>query len=122
MEKEFKEELKQELENRKEELEEILSSFSGKDPTVKGNWKTEFPEFGGSNFRKDEESDAVEEYNNLLPAEHRLELKLLDMKRALEKINRGENFGICEKCGKSISQERLKVIPEAKFCYSCAKQ
>lgn len=122
MDEEFKEELKQKLENRKEELEKILSSFCEKDPTIKGNWKTEFPEFGPSNFRKDEESDAVEEYNNLLPAEHRLELKLLDVKRALEKISRGGNFGICEKCGKSISKERLKVIPETKFCYNCAKQ
>ena len=37
---------------------------------------------------------------------------------ALAKIDRGD-FGICEACGKPISQERLKALPWARYCIVC---
>jgi DnaK suppressor protein len=37
------------------------------------------------------------------------------VEHALEKIARNE-YGLCEKCGKEIDLERLKVAPEAEYC------
>jgi len=39
----------------------------------------------------------------------------------LEKIKKGK-YGICEKCGKKIPEERLKAFPEARFCMKCEKK
>jgi DnaK suppressor protein len=41
--------------------------------------------------------------------------------RALEKLDEG-NFGVCEKCGKEISEERLKARPMAALCIKCKKK
>ena len=67
---------------------------------------------------KDEQADDAQEYDNALSLEHSLELRLKDVKSALEKIAEGK-YGICENCGKKISEERLKACPEAKTCLKC---
>jgi DnaK suppressor protein len=41
--------------------------------------------------------------------------------RALKKLDEG-NFGVCEKCGREISEERLKVRPVAVLCIKCKKK
>jgi len=38
---------------------------------------------------------------------------------ALERMAAG-TYGICDNCGKAISQGRLKVVPEASRCVDCA--
>src|SRR3989344_1103574 len=111
-------ELKEKLEKEKTDLEQELQKFAVKDDKPKGDWDTKFPNWdsnaaGGSALET--EADEVEEYERRLPIEHGLELKLKDINSALEKIEKG-NYGICEKCGKEIEEERLKTIPEAKFC------
>jgi len=45
---------------------------------------------------------------------------LEDINDALKKIENG-TYGICETCSKEIEYERLKAIPYAKECISCAK-
>lgn len=118
MEDEFLKLQKEKLLSEKKEIEKILSDFAKKDKEIKGNWQSNFPQFDANTSEQDENADEVEEYTNLLPVEHRLELKLLDIERALKKIERG-TYGICEKCGKKINKKRLKFLPEAKFCSSC---
>lgn len=41
-----------------------------------------------------------------------------------DSLNRIENgmYGICEKCGRKIKEERLEIIPYAKFCIECANK
>jgi RNA polymerase-binding transcription factor len=41
--------------------------------------------------------------------------------RALEKLEDG-GFGICEECGKKISEERLMARPMAVLCIKCKKK
>ena len=43
------------------------------------------------------------------------------IKTALEKLEDGD-FGICEECGKKISEERLKARPMAVLCIRCKKR
>lgn len=40
---------------------------------------------------------------------------LSDIDLALQKIDEG-NYGLCQQCGKPISEERLEVIPTAQYC------
>lgn len=44
------------------------------------------------------------------------ELKAIDA--ALERIAKG-TFGICARCGKPISRERLDAVPYAPLCEAC---
>ena len=46
---------------------------------------------------------------------------IVKIKTALEKLEEGD-FGICEECGKEISEERLKVRPMAALCIKCKKK
>lgn len=46
---------------------------------------------------------------------------LSDVQDALIKIDH-KNYGICEKCGRSISSERLEAIPWASQCLSCQQE
>ena len=41
-----------------------------------------------------------------------------DIEAALRKIEKGE-YGICESCRKSISSQRLKAMPWARYCIAC---
>jgi len=116
MNKELIEKLKQVLETEKKSLEKELQSFARKDDIPKGDWETKYP--NREDRYKDEEANEVEDYDNLLPVEYGLELKLKDVNTALEKIAQGK-YGICENCGKEITEERLLACPEAKTCLKC---
>lgn len=118
MDKKLQETLKKKLEKEKETLERLLSSFASRSKRVPEDWKTNFPQF---TEKLEESCEEVEEYLNLLPVEHRLELKLLDIERALKKIKKGRTYGICERCGQKIERERLLLVPEAKYCRGCIK-
>ena len=113
-------ELKEKLEKEKIKIEEELKKFANKDEKLAGDWDTRFPKFDGSSGSSNLETaaDEVEEYISLLPLEYALELKLKNVNSALNKIKNGK-YGICEKCGKEIPIERLKIYPEANFCLKC---
>ena len=122
MNKDALQKLEEKLKKDKQELEEKLKSFATKDKKLKGDWDTNFPQYseGGSSSDLDIAAEEVEEYSNLLPVEHVLETRLENVNSALKKI-KTEKYGFCEKCGKEISLERLKVSPEAKYCIDCKK-
>lgn len=121
MNKDLTNNLKKKLEEEKSNLEKGLEKFAKKDERLKDDWDTNFPnwgaEAGGSNSLE-KAADEVEEYVTLLPIEHSLELKLRDVNSALVKMEKGK-YGICEKCKKDISEERLRVNPAARLCIKC---
>ena len=116
MDKKLIEELKGKLEESKNSIQKELEIFAEKDPNLKHNWDAKFP--GREDADKDESADDAQEYDNMLSLEHTLELKLKDVNMALEKIENG-TYGICENCGKKITEERLLACPEAKTCLNC---
>ena len=119
MEKKLLDELKEKLETSRKSIQEELESFASEDPNLKHNWDTKYP--SREDTDKDEAADDLQEYDNMLSVEHSLELRLKDIKSALEKIENG-TYGICENCGKKITEERLLVCPEAKTCLNCNKK
>lgn len=104
------------MEAQRDSAKKELESFATKDPNLKHNWDARYP--NREDGDKEEEADEVQEYENALSLEHSLELKLKDTNVALTKIAEG-NYGICEKCGKEIEEERLEAAPEAKLCMKC---
>lgn len=113
------EKLKQSLEKTKEELEDSLRSFAEKDPTLKGDWDSKFPEFGGDqNVNLEQEADEVSEYISRLPVEHSYELRVKAINEALESIQKG-TYGKCGKCKGDIPLKRLEAYPEAGLCLKC---
>ncbi|MDI6851444.1 MAG: TraR/DksA C4-type zinc finger protein [bacterium] len=46
--------------------------------------------------------------------------KLNEIEEALERIAMGK-YGICERCGGAIEEERLELIPWTKYCSTCSK-
>lgn len=121
MNKDLQKKFQKKLELEKKKLTKELKFFAKKDPRLKGNWLTRFPFFGLSRSHKDEGAEEIEEYENLLPVEHTLELRLKDVNHALNKIKKG-TFGQCENCKKKIEIKRLEVIPEARLCLDCSKK
>jgi RNA polymerase-binding transcription factor DksA len=120
MDQKLTEELKKKLKEDKEGIEKQLESIAKKDPNLENDWDSKFPkiqgEFGGAALETG--ADEVEAYGNRLPVEYALELKLRDINIALEKIGK-EGYGKCEKCGKNIDENRLKVYPAARICMDC---
>ena len=120
--------LKEKLEKEKIALEEQLSTFAKKDPHLKGDWDTKFPDFNGEfgGAALEQAANEVEEYDARLPVEFAFELRLRDINLALEKIKKAAkgrcSYGKCEKCGKKIKKERLKIYPEARLCMKCQKK
>lgn len=120
MEKEKLQQLKNKLEKRKAKIESDLSSIAQKDEKVKGDYDTRFPDFGTLQST-DESALKLAAYESTLPIEYALELRLADINRALEKMDKGE-YGICETCGQEIDVKRLEIMPEARICLKCQKK
>lgn len=121
MEKNLQKKLQSKLESEKKQLTKELKFFAKKDPQLKGNWLTRFPFFGLSRSHRDEGAEEIEAYENLLPVEHTLELRLKDTEEALAKVKKG-TYGQCEGCNKKIEIKRLEAIPEARLCIKCSQQ
>jgi len=117
MDKKIIEKLKEKLESQKKSLEDELKSFAKEDGNLKHNWTAKYP--NREDGDKDEEGDEVQEYDNLVSMEHNLELRLRDVSIALEKISAKGGYGICEKCGKEIEEDRLEAVPEARTHLGC---
>jgi RNA polymerase-binding transcription factor DksA len=52
---------------------------------------------------------------------HELRESLLDVERALQKMDAGA-YGSCERCGEPVSPERLEALPWARLCITCKQR
>ncbi len=73
-----------------------------------------------TNHMADDASDVAEQATNLVLHCH-LEALLNEIERAIVRAERG-TYGLCERCGKCIDAERLRVVPSASMCIECAKR
>ncbi len=71
------------------------------------------------NHMADDATEVSEQAKSLALRRH-LEGMLTEIDRAIVRAERGM-YGICERCGKAIAEERLKVKPSATLCIDCAK-
>ncbi len=68
---------------------------------------------------EDEQASEVEQYVDDIALEANLESQLKDVIDALEKIETGK-YGVCEETGEMISEERLRVYPQARTVVKAA--
>jgi len=63
-------------------------------------------------------TEAVERINTTAAARS-IAASLAEADRALAKLDEG-SYGLCDRCGKPIGDERLEAIPWAGLCVACA--
>lgn len=109
------------LEEEKKLLEEELSSLGKKDKT--GDWEATPDSEMISQEVQDEGdmADRAEDYEERSIKLNMLELRLSDINKALEKIDKN-NYGVCENCEKQIEKDRLEVNPAARTCKKCMEK
>lgn len=105
---------RQVLEAERDELVKELSGIARQDPQNPDNWQAVPSEPGSADFR-DEVADRLEEQDEREGLATSLEARLLEVKRALERIANG-TYGVCEVGGEPISEERLEANPAARTC------
>ena len=117
------EELKTLLVNEHDRLVSELKGIAAPHPGIAGEWDTRFPKFEqtetGSHAAQEEEADEVEEYETRLATEGSLETRLLQINRALERMELGA-YGVCVVCKKQIPEERLRANPAAACDIACS--
>lgn len=100
-----------------QELKEQLEKTAGElEAQIKSEKKT--PEYGSDVDSFDEEADEAEEQGKKYGVQQVLKERLENVEKALDKIIRG-GYGKCEKCGKDIPSDVLKVNPESGLCKNC---
>jgi len=112
------EKIKKDLLVRKEQIEKDLSSFAKEDKFIKNNYRSEFPDYGD---KEDENAGEIAQYTDNLSIEFSLEKTLKDINKTLERIEKG-TYGICNYCGKEISEERLMARPVSSACIECKEK
>lgn len=102
--------IKQELENRRIELEERLERthkhIYQKDEPVSANFNEQIKQTENDDLVMALEADGIEE--------------LAQVKNALQRIADGE-YQECARCGEEIAAERLQAIPYTDRCINCAE-
>ncbi len=67
-----------------------------------------------------DDASEVEEQSRAFALRQNLESMILEIDRAIARADKG-TYGICERCGKAIAEERLKAMRSATLCIACAK-
>jgi RNA polymerase-binding protein DksA len=75
---------------------------------------------GYSNHMADDATEAFEQAKGVALRQHLVD-KLTQVSDALERMKRG-TYGICQSCGRSISPDRLEVVPHASLCVDCQQK
>jgi RNA polymerase-binding protein DksA len=99
----------------KDRLEKDLFSIAEKKDDVANDFDSRYPNYGSD---LDSNAAEVDTYSSRLSIEKSLEKILHSIVKALEKIDNG-TYGVCEQCGKDISEARLKANPSAVYCLKC---
>ncbi|HXK40952.1 MAG TPA: TraR/DksA C4-type zinc finger protein [Candidatus Paceibacterota bacterium] len=116
MDKQELEKLDKDLEKEEKNLIDQLNRIANKNPLVKGDFEVRVPNYG------DEDEDNAREATDLdknFALTQELETKLNSIKKTREKI-KNNTYGKCDNCGSEIPTERLKAMPEAHKCITCA--
>ncbi len=108
--------LREERDRLKKELEQM-----GEEKEGRGSMREEIAELSVvDNHPADVGSEYFEKSKDLSLKENKMYI-LQRVEAALAKID-GGTYGICERCGDSISLERLKAVPYTLFCYPCQRE
>lgn len=106
---------KERLLEEKKKVEEELKTVGRINPSNPADWEPTPEKIDVMRADKNEMADAIEEYEENTAILRELEIRLNNIKRAVEKIE-GEAYGKCEVGGEDIPPERLDANPAARTC------
>jgi DnaK suppressor protein len=66
-------------------------------------------------------AQSTAERGKMLALIDRLREQLREVERALNKIDQG-TYGMCDRCGEPIGQERLEALPYSTLCVNCKQK
>ena len=96
-------------------LEGELATIGRKNPENPSDWEATKPDDETSEAEEGDTAENIEQYDNNSAVLDQLEVRLNEVKSALEKIESGK-YGTCEIGGEEIEEDRLKANPAAKTC------
>lgn len=111
---ETKKQLGEVLRDEQAKIEADLAVFTIKNKAAPGGHESILAETGNGSSPEDQ-ADTMVAFEKMTSVEHMLEKRLEEIKKALALIDTPQ-YGLCEKCGKEIPLERLKVNPAAMTC------
>lgn len=118
MNKEELQKLKDSLNKRLKEIDRELTEIASENPLVRGDFDVKINDLGKS--EDDAGQEAVELDRNQAMV-NTLEKERKEIENTLTKIEAGD-YGKCETCSAEINPARLKAVPVASLCISCAKK
>ena len=106
------------IENKARILEELIKI---KGESLKKSFKDASGDLSGYTFHMaDMATDLYDREFSLELAEGERE-RLFALDDAIKRIDEG-TYGKCDMCGVMISRQRLKVVPQAKYCIKCQEK
>ena len=111
----FKEKLEEELKT----LESELKTLGHVNPSNPADWVATPDAIDVDSADRNEVADQIESYEENTGILKQLEIQLVDVKSALQKIEAG-TYGKCEVCGEPIPEARLEANASAKTCIAHA--
>jgi RNA polymerase-binding protein DksA len=107
--------LRKRLEERRAEIEDDMSYMAAEMRSIGVDQDEENGSLG--NHIADDGSN-VAEAERIVTVSEDLQQILVQVNGALERMNNG-NYGVCQRCGKLISKERLEAFPYVAYCIDC---
>lgn len=104
------------LEQEEKSLVDQLNRIANKNPLVKGDFEVRMPNYGDED---DENTQEIVDLDRNFAMEQEFEIKLESVRKTRQKIKEG-TYGQCDHCGLQIPPERLKAMPNATKCITCA--
>ncbi|KKR04286.1 MAG: Transcriptional regulator, TraR/DksA family [Parcubacteria group bacterium GW2011_GWC2_39_14] len=108
-------EIKEKLLAEKINLETELDKIAKKNPHNPNDYEAQFENVGDD---EEDSTSEVVEYGLNLTLEKTLEKSLKDVKKSLERIEKGD-YGVCKYCKQEIDPKRLKARPTSSACIAC---
>ncbi len=121
LEEQFIKKAKNRLEQEEAQLELELTDIGRLHNVASGDWGATQGDLEVGSEDENILADKFEEITTNEAIVNELEVRLQNVKKALQKIEDG-SYGICESCSSEIEQERLEANPAASLCFVCASQ
>lgn len=118
MDKNEQQKLAESLKKRLKEIDKELSTIASENPLVRGDFDVKVEDLGKSDEDAGQEAGELDRNQAMV---NTLEKERKDIQNTLDKIESGE-YGKCETCSNIISPARLKAMPIASLCISCAQK
>jgi RNA polymerase-binding protein DksA len=115
MDKKTQEKLRKRLEARKAEIERDVSYMAGE---IRALGIDQDQENGALGNHIADDGSSVAESERILTVTDDLQGILNQVNDALGRMDDG-TYGICQRCGREIAEERLEAFPYVAYCISC---